>query len=52
MTAFLVHNVNACSNGSSSVGDCLHTYLERDFPSIEAIVFPKKRRFVLATFEK
>ncbi|KZS11749.1 Uncharacterized protein APZ42_023460 [Daphnia magna] len=33
----------SCANGSSYVADCLHTYLERDFPSIEAIVFPKKR---------
>lgn len=37
------HPVECCYNGSSAVGDCLHTYLERDFPSIEAIVFPKKK---------
>jgi hypothetical protein len=39
-------NAKACTNGSSAVADCLHTYLERDFPSIEAIVFPKNQGFV------
>ncbi|XP_046655485.1 uncharacterized protein LOC124349033 [Daphnia pulicaria] len=44
LTVFLDEsNAKACTNGSSAVADCLHTYLERDFPSIEAIVFPKNQ---------
>ena len=38
---------HACANGSSAVGDCLHTYLERDFSSIEAIIYAKKRGFAI-----
>lgn len=34
---------HACRNGSNEVANCLHVYLERDFLSIEAIVYPKKR---------
>lgn len=37
------HICNACRNGSNEVANCLHVYLERDFLSIEAIVYPKKR---------
>ena len=43
----LVPYNHACANGSSAVGDCLHTYLERDFSSIEAIIYAKKRGFAI-----
>jgi len=36
------HVSNGCRNGSNEVANCLHVYLERDFLSIEPIVYPKR----------
>lgn len=36
--------VLGCGVNNPQVGDCLHTYLERDFSAIEGIVFRKSIR--------
>ncbi|XP_037074790.1 uncharacterized protein LOC119096032 [Pollicipes pollicipes] len=41
LLAGLVLSATACNKDNKEVAHCLHTYLERDFISIEAIVYPR-----------
>lgn len=31
----------ACTKDAKEIGVCLHTYLERDFPSVSMVVYPQ-----------